>query len=120
VLDEAQRLLDAGQPFHAHEVLEDQWKAAPAGERDLWRGLAQMAVGLTHADRGNARGAVVLLRRGAGLVRPYVANAPYDLDIAALLVWIEQAVERAATQDIVSVPSLRRQQPLPGAPVDRR
>ena len=29
-LAEAQRLLDAGRPFHAHEVLEGTWKAAPA------------------------------------------------------------------------------------------
>jgi len=31
-------------------------QAAPAPERDLWQGLAQIAVGLTHALRGNARG----------------------------------------------------------------
>ena len=29
-LAEAQRLLDLGRPFHAHEVLEGTWKAAPA------------------------------------------------------------------------------------------
>jgi hypothetical protein len=62
---EAQRLLDAGRPFHAHEVLEAAWKAAEPDERELWRGLAQLAVGLTHLQRGNARGAVALLRRGA-------------------------------------------------------
>jgi hypothetical protein len=28
-LAEAQRLLDEGRPFHAHEVLEAAWKAAP-------------------------------------------------------------------------------------------
>ena len=50
-LAEAQRLLDAGRPFHAHEVLEGTWKAAPAAERDLWQGLAQLAVGLTHRAR---------------------------------------------------------------------
>ena len=54
-LAEAQELLDAGRPFHAHEVLEDAWKSAPEAERQLWRGLAQLAVGLTHATRGNAR-----------------------------------------------------------------
>ncbi|WP_261993079.1 DUF309 domain-containing protein, partial [Streptomyces sp. adm13(2018)] len=43
------RLLDAGMPFHAHEVFEDAWKSGPASERDLWQGLAQLAVGLTHA-----------------------------------------------------------------------
>ncbi|MFI9293490.1 DUF309 domain-containing protein [Streptomyces gardneri] len=62
---EAQRLLDAGMPFHAHEVFEDAWKSGPAGERDLWQGLAQLAVGLTHAARGNREGGARLLRRGA-------------------------------------------------------
>src|SRR5205823_1132242 len=42
---EAQELLDAGSPFHAHEVFEDAWKSGPDGERELWRGLAQLAVG---------------------------------------------------------------------------
>lgn len=61
----AQDLIDAGRPFHAHEVLEAAWKSAPEDERDMWQGLAQIAVGLTHALRGNDRGAVALLRRGA-------------------------------------------------------
>ncbi len=64
----AQRLIDDGRPFHAHEVLEATWKSAPDGERALWKGLAQIAVGLTHARRGNGRGAVTLLRRGADAV----------------------------------------------------
>ena len=59
------RLLAEGRPFHAHEVFEAAWKSTPAPERELWRGLAQIAVGLTHARRGNARGAAALLHRGA-------------------------------------------------------
>lgn len=74
----AQRLINAGRPFHAHEVLEATWKAAPPAERDLWRGLAQLAVGLTHASRGNARGAAALLRRGADLIGPYGARGSHD------------------------------------------
>jgi uncharacterized protein len=70
-LDTAQHMLDSGRPFHAHEVLEASWKAAPPAERDLWQGLAQLAVGLTHARRGNAAGAAALLRRGAGRVARY-------------------------------------------------
>jgi hypothetical protein len=71
----ADRLLRDGHPFHAHEVLEAAWKTGPAGERDLWQGLAQIAVGLTHARRGNARGAVALLSRGAERVRGYQGGA---------------------------------------------
>jgi hypothetical protein len=81
-------LLD-GHPFHAHEVFEDAWKAASGPERDLWRGLAQVAVGLTHARRGNARGAVALLTRGADRLRDYAGQAgppgspaPYGIDVA--------------------------------------
>jgi len=77
----AQDLLDTGRPFHAHEVLEAAWKAAPAPERDLWQGLAQIAVGLTHALRGNARGAAALLRRGSDRLDGYPSPGPHDVDV---------------------------------------
>jgi predicted metal-dependent hydrolase len=67
----ADQMLGDGQPFHAHEVLEALWKTRPAAERDLWQGLAQIAVGVTHALRGNASGAVTLLRRGADRLDGY-------------------------------------------------
>ncbi|MER7395091.1 DUF309 domain-containing protein [Streptomyces sp. NPDC000151] len=86
-LAEAQRLLDAGKPFHAHEVLEDAWKSGPPQERELWRGLAQLAVGLTHAARGNVTGATSLLTRGAAAIKPYARTAPYGIDVAGLTRW---------------------------------
>ncbi|MEZ5186797.1 MAG: DUF309 domain-containing protein [Candidatus Nanopelagicales bacterium] len=64
VVDLADRLLDQGLPFQAHEVLEAAWKAAPEPERAAWKGMAQLAVSLTHARRGNARGAARLRERG--------------------------------------------------------
>lgn len=77
-VDEAQHLLDAGRPFHAHEVFEDAWKAEPGPDRELWRGMAQLAVGLTHARRGNVRGAASLLRRGADVIGPFAdATGPF-------------------------------------------
>ncbi|WP_405746496.1 DUF309 domain-containing protein [Streptomyces sp. NBC_01525] len=93
-LTEAQRLLDAGMPFHAHEVLEDAWKTAPHPERALWRGLAQLAVGLTHAARANATGAVTLLDRGAAALTPYADTAPYGIDVAALTTWAHDLTAR--------------------------
>jgi hypothetical protein len=75
-LDLAQQLIDSGRAFRAHEVLEASWKAAPTAERDLWQGLAQVAVGLTHAQRGNARGAAALLRRGGQRVAGYADGPP--------------------------------------------
>ncbi|MGH3519566.1 MAG: DUF309 domain-containing protein [Haloechinothrix sp.] len=87
---EAQRLLDEGKPFHAHEVFEDAWKSADKPEHALWKGLAQLAVGLTHAARGNAVGGASLLRRGATNIAPYATRSPYDIDIAGLCGWAEQ------------------------------
>jgi uncharacterized protein len=111
-LVEAQRLLDLGRPFHAHEVLEGTWKAAPAHERDLWQGLAQLAVGLTHLARGNRTGAVSLLRRGAGRIAPY-ADRPYDIEVPALVSFARDtadALESGAPASAeVDVPRLCRQ-----------
>lgn len=92
-LMEAQRLLDAGMPFHAHEVLEDAWKATDGPERALWRGLAQLAVGLTHAVRGNAAGAVALLRRGTDNIEPYGPTPPHGIDITGLAAWARSLAE---------------------------
>lgn len=69
------RLLAEGRPFHAHEVFEAAWKSLAGPERELWRGLAQIAVGLTHAKRGNAGGSVALLRRGAGQVTAFAGTS---------------------------------------------
>jgi uncharacterized protein len=80
----AQQLIDSGRPFRAHEVLEAAWKAAPPGERQLWQGLAQVAVGLTHAQRGNARGAVALLRRGGERVAGYAGSPPHGIAAARI------------------------------------
>ncbi|WP_055494201.1 DUF309 domain-containing protein [Streptomyces sp. TP-A0356] len=103
-LTEAQALLDAGKPFHAHEVFEDAWKSGPGEERALWRGLAQLAVGLTHAARGNRTGGARLLRRGGRAVEEWAAEAgqarPYGIEVAELGAWARElatAVERDAT-----------------------
>ena len=94
----AQRLLDDGRPFHAHEVLEAAWKAAPAAERDLWQGLAQLAVGLTHARRGNVRGAMTLLSRGATRLAGYPAPAPHDIDVDGLRQAVARLTDRMGTE----------------------
>jgi hypothetical protein len=98
-LAQAQRLLDEGQPFHAHEVLEGTWKAAPAAERDLWQGLAQLAVGLTHLARGNPTGAATLLRRAAAHLSPYGGQLPYDVDVPGLVSFAERTVDALESRD---------------------
>ena len=70
----ARDLLERGRPFFAHDVLEAAWKAAPADERLLWQGLAQVCVGLTHLQRGNPVGGSRLLRRGAERLEEHAAT----------------------------------------------
>jgi SAM-dependent methyltransferase len=83
-LEQAQHLLDGGYPFQAHEVLEGVWKASAPAERELWRSLAQLAVGLTHLQRDNARGAVALLRRAAAGIGAWDGDPPAGLDLTGL------------------------------------
>ncbi len=86
-LEVARTLLDEGRPFAAHEVLENRWKTGPEHERDLWQGLAQLCVGLTHAARGNAVGAARLLDRAELHLRAYAATGgpTYQLDLSTVV-----------------------------------
>jgi hypothetical protein len=81
----AQDLLDRGLAFNAHEVLEAAWKNGPDDEKTLWQALAQLAVGVTHVQRGNVKGAITVLRRAsAGLVQN-PKPAPYAIDVGGLV-----------------------------------
>lgn len=91
----AQDLLDGGLAFNAHEVLEAAWKNGPEEERLLWQGLAQLAVGITHVQRGNAKGAVAVLRRASGRLAD-ARVAPHGIDAAGLAVWADALVDDLA------------------------
>jgi uncharacterized protein len=86
-LAEAQRLIDAGRPFTAHEVLEAVWKASSGPQRELWRGLAQLAVAITHGLRGNDAGAATLRHRAAEHLAPFAGTRPYGIDVDGLRGW---------------------------------
>lgn len=87
----ARSLLAQGRPFFAHDVLEAVWKVAPAAERELWQGLAQVCVGLTHLQRGNPVGAARLLRRGSGRLSD--AQDAHGVDVAVVTAWALTAAE---------------------------
>jgi len=96
-LTAARALVEEGRPFSAHEVLEARWKTGLEAERDLWQGLAQLCVGLTHALRGNPVGARRLLDRGIGRLEQYGATAgpTYGLDLRAVVTCARARVDRA-------------------------
>ncbi len=84
-LEAARDLVEAGRPFSAHEVLEARWKAGPTEERDLWQGLAQVCVAMTHAARGNQVGADRLFERAADRLAVFAATGhdAYGVDVDA-------------------------------------
>jgi hypothetical protein len=97
------RLLAEERPFHAHEVFEAAWKSVPGPDRELWRGLAQIAVGLTHARRGNTSGAVALLRRGAGHVAHF-ADASREVDAGYVAAQATDLALRIERDGLAGVP----------------
>jgi predicted metal-dependent hydrolase len=72
-------LVEQGLAFQAHEVLEAVWKSSSPPARVAWQGMAQLAVALTHAQRGNLVGAARLRERARGNLAdgelPAVADA---------------------------------------------
>jgi uncharacterized protein len=61
-----------GRWFPAHEAWETAWKQArDTDEAEFFKGLSQMGAGYVHLLRGNAHGAMTLLRRAAGRVGAY-------------------------------------------------
>jgi len=61
--------------------------------------MAQLAVGLTHARRGNRIGAARLLTRAADRIEPYAALAPHRVPVAELAVWARTVAERIRRED---------------------
>ena len=99
---------NAGHYFQAHEAWEEGWHPAPEPERDFWQGLTQVAVGLTHRQRGNAHGAATLLRRGSKRLSRYgetYRRVPVRR-IAAFAASAADRVEREGVDAPVDVPPI--------------
>jgi hypothetical protein len=103
----AQELLDQGLAFHAHEVLEAAWKNGPDDERGMWQGLAQLAVGITHIQRGNTAGAAGVLSRAAGHLDEVARPAPHGIDVDALAAHARALIDDLARNVDFDVARLR-------------
>jgi predicted metal-dependent hydrolase len=92
----AQDLLDRGLAFSAHEVLEAAWKNGPDDERTLWQGLAQLAVGITHVQRGNVNGATSLLRSASARLAHADRPGRHGIDVAGLVDFADALIDDLA------------------------
>jgi hypothetical protein len=103
----AQDLLDRGLAFNAHEVLEAAWKNGPDGEKALWQALAQLAVGVTHVQRGNVTGAITVLRRASAGLAQTDKPAPYAIDVAGLVDYADVLIDDLAASAEITPERLR-------------
>ena len=92
-------LINRGEYFEAHEVLEAAWRAEPGPIRELYRGLLQAAVAAYHLERGNWRGAWKVAGRALHHLAPWpevvlgIDVAALRRDVAALRTLAQRAME---------------------------
>jgi hypothetical protein len=94
--------------FQAHEAWETAWHPSSEDERDFWQGITQVAVGFTHYQRGNPKGSVSLLRKGARKLDAY-GETHRGVPVAALAKAGRKAassIEKAGTTTPIDFPSI--------------
>jgi hypothetical protein len=102
-LERGLELMRAEQWFDAHEALEDEWREAPAGERDFLQGLVHVTVAWYHASRGNAPGASRQLAKATRRLGPY-SPAHRSVDVAAVLGQVDAAAARIESGSLDLIP----------------
>jgi predicted metal-dependent hydrolase len=105
-LDEAVALFDAERFFEAHELFELVWKAPDTAEEDrgFWKGVTQVAVGCCHVQRGNAHGAIALLRRATRYLEPRTVSRVDGAALIRLALELAAEVERGGVAAVGSFP----------------
>jgi len=91
-LARAHVLLEEGQGFEAHEILEPHWLAASGIPRRWLQGVIQFAASTHHLERGRVAAAESLARRAADQLR----DGPEDWLGFPLATLARQAADRAA------------------------
>lgn len=104
---EALSLLNAGDYFECHEVLEELWREEQSSLRLLYQGILQVAVGCYHLTaRANRRGGESKLREGLAKLQmfPPVVGV---LDLEDLRRQVAELLHRVASMDDEALPQLR-------------
>ncbi len=92
-LDLAVDCWNRGHYFEAHELLEHVWHHAPEDERDIWKGVIQVAVTHVMGQRERPEGVVLTVRKA----RMKFHDVPEDfhgIDVPALVAQLDEAVRR--------------------------
>jgi predicted metal-dependent hydrolase len=109
------RLLDAverfnhGEWYACHDGFEALWHESLEPERTELQGILQIAVAHLHRERGNLRGATVLLGEGLGRLSP-CGDGALGFDLALLRsnsARFLEALQQQQPLDDLPAPSLR-------------
>tara|TARA_B100001121_G_C18640045_1_gene598705 strand:- start:196 stop:555 length:360 start_codon:yes stop_codon:yes gene_type:complete len=76
-------LFNSGAWYEAHDAFEEIWHEQIDPERKLIQAIVQIAVAHVHLERGNTRGATILLGEGIGRLKPSLPTA-LGLDLMTL------------------------------------
>jgi predicted metal-dependent hydrolase len=76
-------LFNRGDWYACHDGFEELWHETQGYSRRALQGILQIAVAHLHLERGNCRGATVLLGEGLGRLRSY-GPSHLGLDLDAL------------------------------------
>ena len=95
--------------YEAHDAFEEIWHETADPDRRLLQGILQIAVAHVHLDRGNLRGATILLGEGVGSLSLAVPgdlglNLPLVRDQARLRL---EALQCETDPVVLPVPELR-------------
>jgi predicted metal-dependent hydrolase len=115
-LQEAISLFNAAEWYACHDGLEELWHETAGPLRPVLQGLLQIAVAHLHLERGNGRGATVLLGEGLGRLRGCDPSA-LGLDLASLQAFSRarlEALQGGLPVDHLPLPRLDPA-PTPGA-----
>lgn len=82
-LHEAIARFNDEQWYEAHDLLEELWHETAGPMRPLLQGVLQIAVAQLHRERGNQRGALILMGEGLGRLRGRADHA-LGLDLKPL------------------------------------
>lgn len=100
--------------WEAHEVLEELWQTER--DNDFYHGLIQIAAIMHQLKRGKVRGARKLATSAIRYLSPYEPQHK-GVDVAKVLKWLHQCLDKLPDQEKMSLPELEKYQipvcPLP-------
>ncbi len=111
-LDLAVDCWDRGRYFEAHELLEHVWHHADEGEREIWKGVIQVAVTHVMGQRRRPKGVVLTVAK-ARVKFHDVPDAWHGIDVRELEAQLDEALRRARDDEEPAEPPFPA---LPGGP----